>query len=82
MIVLKEMDPFKLKEYVHAIQRCGDHPLPGLTDSDVLDKVVEILDCYIESAETYEDTSSKIIFLLDDGRVGVFEEWSDSSGHG
>jgi len=68
-------------EYVAAIRSCGDHPMPNLTD-EVLASVREVVECYVEVAETYENTSGKVVVRLADGAYGVFMEWSDSSGHG
>ena len=84
MKVLRELNPpgpDGFRQYVASVQSCGDHPLPALTP-EVLDSVVAVVECYIEEAETYEDTCSKIIVRLANGTYGVFDEWSDSSGHG
>ena len=81
MKITKQITVPGFLDYVAVIQECGDHPLPALTD-EVLASVVSIVDCYIEEAETYEDTTSRIIVELRDGSFGVFSEWSDSSGHG
>jgi hypothetical protein len=81
MKIKKELTPDGFREYVDAIRSCGDHPIANLTDS-VLASVVEVLDCYIEEAEDYEDTKGRVVVRLSSGQYGVFSEWSDSSGHG
>ena len=68
------------REYVAAIRSC-DHPMPNLTD-EVLASVREVIECFIEVSERYEDTTGKVIVRLVDGTYGLFMEWSDSSGHG
>ena len=69
------------REYVAAVRSCGDHPMPNLTD-EVLASVREVIECFIEVSERYEDTTGKVIVRLVDGTYGLFIEWSDSSGHG
>jgi len=69
------------REYVAAVRSCGDHPMPNLTD-EVLASVREVIECFIEVSERYEDTTGKVIVRLVDGTYGLFMEWSDSSGHG
>ena len=69
------------REYVAAVRSCGDHPIPNLTD-EVLASVREVIECFIEVSERYEDTTGKVIVRLVDGTYGLFIEWSDSSGHG
>ena len=69
------------REYVAAVRSCGDHPIPNLTD-EVLASVREVIECFIEVSERYEDTTGKVIVRLVDGTYGLFMEWSDSSGHG
>lgn len=81
MIVKKEMTVEGFRDYVDSIRSCGAHPMPNLTAA-VLASVEEIIDCYFEEAEDYEDTSGKVVVRLADGTFGVFMEWSDSSGHG
>ena len=81
MKIQKELTADGFRDYVDAIQSCGDHPLPELT-SEVLASVSAVLDCYIENRETWEDTQSRILVQLDGGEVGLFSEWADSSGHG
>ena len=81
MIIKKEIDVQGFKDYVEAIQSCGYHPLVNLTKA-VMDSVTQVLDCHIEEAETYEEIESRIIVQLDDGTVGIFSEWADTSGHG
>ena len=81
MKIRKEITVPEFIAYVRSIQNCGDHPLPHLTDT-VLESTERIIDCYIEDAESYEDTCSKILVERADGQLGLFEEWSDSSGHG
>ena len=61
--------------------RDADHWLPEMTD-EVLASVVEVVQAYIEEAQPYEDTQSAILVRLGDGHYGIFQEWSDSSGHG
>jgi len=80
MKVRKEISVPDFREYAKAF-RDSDHWLPEMTD-EVLESVTHVVDAYIEEAQTYEDTESKIIVLLSDGRFGVFMEWSDTSGHG
>lgn len=80
MKIVKQMAVAAFPEYVKTF-RDADHWLPEMTD-DVLASVVEVIEAYIEQAETYEDTESAILVRLADGRFGVFSEWSDSSGHG
>jgi hypothetical protein len=64
--------------YVRSYQD-GDHPIANFTP-EVAKTVTKVL------SEHYEDpdgeASSEIHVQLTEGRVGVFSEWSDYSGHG
>lgn len=81
MKVYRDLSLEQFREHVASVRECGDHPMPTLTDA-IMDAVVEVVEGFIEEAETFEDTSSSIIVRLQDGRFGLFHEWSDSSGHG
>lgn len=83
-MVRVKKDPLSVEgflEYVDAIQECGDHPLASFTP-EVRSSIDRVVDAYIEEAETYENTKSFILVQMHDGSYGVFNEWSDSSGHG
>jgi hypothetical protein len=80
MRIRKEIAVADFPEYAKVF-RDSDHWLPEMTD-EVLASAVEVLDAYIEEADSYEDTESAILVKLADGRYGVFSEWSDSTGHG
>ena len=81
MKIVKEITVPGFKDYVESVRSCGEHPLVTLTP-EVMDSVTDVIEAYIEEAETYEDTQSFILVSLADGSYGLFFEWSDSSGHG
>ena len=70
----------EFREYARSMKD-SDHPLVTLTE-EVLSNVVEVIECYIEEAETYEDTRGIVLVRLTEEEYGVFQENSDSSGHG
>lgn len=48
-----------------------------------LERATEVIHGYIDQPEGgHFDSESVFVYRLDDGRVGVFSEWSDTSGHG
>ena len=59
----------------------ADHWLPEMTD-EVLASVVEVVEAWIDDEVEWAETDSRITVRLDDGRYGVFTEWSDETGHG
>ena len=80
MIIRKTITVPDFREYAKTF-RDSDHWLPTMTDQ-VLDDVIEVIEAYMEKPTEWEDTESRIVVRLADLRVGVFSEWSDSSGHG
>ena len=80
MIIRKTITVPDFREYAKTF-RDSDHWLPTMTDQ-VLDDVIEIIEARLEESTNYDDTESRIVVRLADLRIGVFSEWSDSSGHG
>ena len=81
-MITKTMTPEEFRDYAKAF-RDSDHWLPEMTD-EVLDQVMAVLEATFipEKERDYAETDSRIVVKLADGRIGVFTEWSDTSGHG